>query len=132
MESRDVEEGDLYGGEREKERGDCYNIPAIPQRPNPELNRTEPLLMSATASSALATTFDFGRTCDFCCWEKRKAVVERNRLLAGLAWTLGAWRSCAETAVMREREHRGAARGRAALGLIGRRSTVAIVYDVYV
>lgn len=52
--------------------------------------------------------------------------MERNLLLGTLIWILGVCRSCAETAVMREREHRGEARGRAALGLIGRRSIVDI------
>jgi hypothetical protein len=38
------------------------NIPAVPQRPNPALKIVDPLLISATASSALAYTFDLERS----------------------------------------------------------------------
>jgi hypothetical protein len=45
-----------------KTKGTSKYIPAVPQRPKPALKIVEPLLISATASSALSYTFDLERS----------------------------------------------------------------------
>ena len=80
--------------------------PATPQRPKPELRMVEPLLISSTASSAEAYTFDLGRVADAL---KRIVDVVKVRRERAVCW------SCSWTAT--KAVQRGSARGRNGLSI---------------
>ena len=61
-----------------------WNSQATPQSPKPELSTTEPLLMSATAASALSQTFDppAGTSADLQWLDCEKALIPEGKLLS--------------------------------------------------
>jgi hypothetical protein len=96
------------------------DLHAIPHNPNPALNSTEPLCMSATASSALAHSFESLRSASWTSTDLQFLVMEKLRMPLTLRCCLGGALKVLRpplSAIGNCREHAGAVR--AGTGTVG-------------